>query len=108
MVVDCTGSAEGLEVAMSLVRPRGTVVLKSTWSGAGRVNFTPIVTGEVTLLGSRCGPFPQAINALARQAVEVRSLISRAYSIENALEAFEAARNPDNVKILLKVNRPSE
>ena len=104
VVIDCTGSPEGLELAMQLVRPRGTIVLKSTYGEAGAPNLASIVVDEVTLLGSRCGPFPEAINALARQAVEVRSMISRTYPIEQAVEAFEAARDRNNVKILLKIN----
>ena len=104
VVVECTGSPEGLNIAMQLVRPRGTIVLKSTCAKPGSLNLAPIVIHEVNLLGSRCGPFPEAINALARQAVDVRSLISRTFPIEQALEAFQAAQNPDHVKILLKIN----
>lgn len=104
LVVECSGVPEGLTLAMELVRPRGTIVLKSTCAEAGALNLAPIVVNEVTLRGSRCGPFPEAINALARHAVEVRSLISKTYPIEQVLDAFEAARNPDNVKILLRMN----
>lgn len=104
VVVDCTGSPDGLELAMSLVKPRGTIVLKSTCAKAGPLNLAPLVIHEVTLLGSRCGPFPEAINALARQAVDVRSMISRTCSIEQVAEAFEAARDPNNIKILLNIN----
>lgn len=104
VVVDCSGSPEGLDIAMQLVRPKGTIVLKSTFAEGGELNLTPIVVNEVTVLGSRCGPFPEAINALARKAIDVRSMISRTFPIEHALEAFEAARNPENVKILLKIN----
>jgi threonine dehydrogenase-like Zn-dependent dehydrogenase len=104
VVVECTGAPEGLDIAMQLVRPRGTIVLKSTCAEPGQLNLAPAVINEVNVLGSRCGPFPEAINALARQAVDVRSLISRTFPIEQALEAFEAARAPDNVKVLLKVN----
>ena len=104
VVVDCTGSPDGLVLAMSLVKPRGTIVLKSTCAKAGPLNLAPLVIHEVTLLGSRCGPFPEAINALARQAVDVRSMISRTCSIEQAAEAIEAARDPNNIKILLKMN----
>lgn len=104
VVVDCTGSPDGLELAMSLVKPRGTIVLKSTYSKAGLLNLAPLVIHEVSLLGSRCGPFPEAIHALARQAVDVRSMISRTFPIEQAVDAFNAARDPNNIKILLKMN----
>jgi threonine dehydrogenase-like Zn-dependent dehydrogenase len=104
VVVECSGAAEGLTIAMELVRPRGTIVLKSTYAEAGALNLTPIVVNEVSLLGSRCGPFGEAINALARQAVDVRSMISKSFPIEKALEAFKAAEDRNNVKVLLKIN----
>ncbi len=105
VVVECTGTPEGLAVAMQLVRPRGTIVLKSTYSDStvGALNLAPIVVNEVRLLGSRCGPFSEAINALARKEIDVRSMISRTYPIEDASRAFESAASPDNVKILLKI-----
>jgi alcohol dehydrogenase len=170
VVVECSGAPEGLEIAMQLVRPRGTIILKSTYAdpgmrdrlvgrvidqpfpfdpdvgsitrptldqqagvppasrlatskparqrshvagartAGGRIpsralpNLAPLVINEVTLLGSRCGPFPEAIDALARQAVDVRSMISRTFPIEQALEAFQAAQDPDNVKVLLRID----
>jgi len=104
IVVECTGAPEGLDIAMGLVRPRGTIVLKSTYAKPGALNLAPIVVHEINLIGSRCGPFPEAINALARQAVDVRCMISRTFPIEQADEAFEAAKDPQNVKVLLKIN----
>ena len=104
VVVECTGSPEGLKIATDLVRPRGKIVLKSTYAEPAPLDLAPLVVHEVNLLGSRCGPFPEAINALARQAVDVRSLISRTFPLERAVEAFEAAGRPENVKILLKVD----
>ena len=104
VVVECSGSPEGMALAMALTRPRGTIVLKSTYAGAGSLNLAPIVVNEVTVVGSRCGPFPEAINALARGAVEVRSLVTRTYPIEQAVEALDAARRPEHLKILLKIN----
>lgn len=104
LVVECTGAPEGLELAMKLVRPRGTILLKSTCAEAGSVNLAPIVVHEVSVLGSRCGPFSEAINALARQAVDVRSMISRSFPIEEGLKAFQAASDPANVKVLLRIH----
>jgi alcohol dehydrogenase len=104
VVVECTGAPEGMDIAMSLVRPRGTIMLKSTYAEPGVLNLAPVVVNEVNVVGSRCGPFPEAINALARRAVEVRPLISRTYPLEESLAAFDAARRPENVKNLLKVN----
>lgn len=103
IVVDCTGSPSGLELAMQLVRPRGTIVLKSTHAEPGTPNLAPIVIDEVTLLGSRCGPFPEAINALARRAVEVRSMISKTFPLDQAVSAFAAAGDPSHLKVLLRI-----
>ncbi len=103
LVVDCTGSPGGLELAMRLVRPRGTIVLKSTYAKRAPPNLAPAVVNEVHILGSRCGPFEEAINALARGAVEVRSMISRVFPLEQALAAFDAVRRPETVKVLLRV-----
>lgn len=102
VVVECSGSPEGLRLAMSLVRPRGTIVLKSTYAGGSTVDLAPIVVNEVTVLGSRCGPFPEALKALARRDVEVASMVSRKFELSRAVEAFEAARDPRNIKVLLK------
>lgn len=104
VVVECSGSPNGLALACEIVRPRGTIVLKSTYAGRSEVDLSPLVVDEVVVIGSRCGPFPQAVNALARKAVDVRSLISRTFTLENATEAFEEAANPENVKVLFKIN----
>jgi len=103
VVVECSGSPSGLELAMQLVRPRGTIVLKSTYANGVVPNLAPLVVNEVRVLGSRCGPFPEAINALARQAVDVRPLVTKVMPIEQALAAFQAVRQPETVKILLRV-----
>jgi threonine dehydrogenase-like Zn-dependent dehydrogenase len=99
IVVDATGRPEGLASALALVRPRGTVVLKSTFHGAAPVATWPVVVDEVTLVGSRCGPFPQAIDLLSRGAVDVRPLISGVYPLSEWREAFAAART--SLKVLL-------
>ncbi len=89
LVVECSGHESGLAMAMQTVRPRGTIVLKSTSAGAQPIDLTPIVVNEVTLLGSRCGPFSEAINALARKQVDVLSMISRIMPLHKATEALE-------------------
>jgi len=103
VVVDCSGSPEGFGVAVALVRPRGTLILKSTHAGASPLNLAPIVVNEITLLGSRCGPFSEAINALARRQIDVESMISRQLPLSKGIEAFEMAADPRYIKILLKV-----
>lgn len=104
VVVDCTGSPEGLALALALVRPRGTIVLKSTYAGNADVDLAPAVIHEVNILGSRCGPFADAIASLTRREIDVRALISRTLPLERGVEAMTLAEDPANVKILLKVN----
>ena len=101
VVVDCTGSAAGLELAMAWVRPRGTIVLKSTAAAGAAVNLAPLVIDEVTVLGSRCGPFAGAIAALAAGAVDVASLVHRRMPIEDGVEAMRVAGTPGVLKVLL-------
>ncbi len=101
VVVDCTGSASGFELAMKMVRPRGTIVLKSTFASGKPLNLAPVVVDEITLVGSRCGPFREAINALSEKSVDVISLISRRMKIEQGVEAFEVAGRKDVLKVIL-------
>jgi threonine dehydrogenase-like Zn-dependent dehydrogenase len=102
VVVECTGDPAGFEIALQLVRPRGTLILKSTYAAQAQLNLIPVVINEIHILGSRCGPFPEAINALARRQVDVESMISRQLPLSKGLEAFELANDPRYIKILLK------
>ena len=104
LVVDCTGSPEGLPLAMQLVRPRGTVVMKTTCQADAAVDLTPLVVNEVTLLGSRCGPFGEGLNALSRKRIDVVSLITRRLPLSEGLKALELAAQPDQIKVLLKAD----
>ena len=101
VVVDCTGSAAGLEMAMQLVRPRGTIVLKSTVAEGKPVNLAPIVIDEINVVGSRCGPFKEAIKALTEKTVDVTSMIHKRMKLENGVEAMELAAKPGVLKVLL-------
>jgi alcohol dehydrogenase len=101
VVVDCTGSASGLEMAMQLVRPRGTIVLKSTVADGKAINLAPIVVDEINVVGSRCGPFREAIKALAEKSVDVTSMIHRRIKLEQGVEAMELAGKPGVLKVLL-------
>lgn len=102
LVVECTGNPQGMELAARLVRPRGMIILKSTYAHSESTNLTPIVVNEIAVLGSRCGPFPDAISALARKEIDVRSMISRQYALEQGSEAFAAADDGRHIKVLLK------
>ena len=91
-------------MAIPMIRPRGTLVLKSTCAEAGTVNLAPVVVNEFRIVGSRCGPFPEAIDALARKAIDVRSMITRLLPIDRAIDAFAAAQRPGTLKVMLKIN----
>ena len=101
VVVDCTGSAAGFELAMQMVRPRGTIVLKSTVAAGKALNLSPVVIDEINVVGSRCGPFREAIRSLADKSVDVLSLINRRMKLEQGIEAMELAARPGVLKVLL-------
>jgi threonine dehydrogenase-like Zn-dependent dehydrogenase len=103
IVVECTGSPGGFELARQLVRPRGTLVLKSTYAGDLNVNMSRIVVDEITLIGSRCGPFDPALGLLANRRVEVNALIHARYPLREALAAMERAQAPGVLKVLLDI-----
>lgn len=101
VVVEASGAASGVATAMQLVRPRGTIVLKSTYHGNLELDAAPIVINEVQVLGSRCGPFAAAIRILKQGSVDVESLIDQIYPFDQALQAFEHAGQKGSLKILL-------
>lgn len=102
VVVDCTGSESGLPTALTLVRPRGTIVLKTTVAGAQTMPWAPFVIDEVTLVGSRCGPFDQALAALAAGRVDVRPLITQRFRLDDGLQALERAKAKGVMKVLIE------
>lgn len=102
VVVECSGSPEGFTLATALVRPRGMLVLKSTYAASAPLNLAAVVINEVTVLGSRCGPFADAIGALARREIDVETMVSRTMPLSRGVEAFDLATDPRFVKILLK------
>ncbi len=101
VVVDCTGTPEGLRDALRLVRARGTVVLKSTYAGPATVDLAPLVVNEVRVVGSRCGPFGAALRLLERRLVDVLPLIEARYPLAQAQDAFARAAQPGTLKVLL-------
>jgi len=104
VVIECTGSPDGLAIAQDMVRPRGTIVLKSTYANGGQIDLAPAVINEVNIIGSRCGPFADAIASLTRRQIDVRAMISRVISIDRGIEAFELSGEANTVKVLLKIN----
>jgi threonine dehydrogenase-like Zn-dependent dehydrogenase len=107
VVVDCTGSETGLPLALRLVRPRGTIVLKTTVAGVQTLACAPIVIDEVSIVGSRCGPFDRALTALAGGRVSVRPLISERFDLSHGLDALAAAGAGNALKVLLDVQEPT-
>jgi threonine dehydrogenase-like Zn-dependent dehydrogenase len=101
LVVDATGNERGLETALQMVSPGGKVVLKSTFQGTPCFNISKVVVDEIHLIGSRCGPFPKAIDLLQNKRINVVDMIDGDYPLEHGLEAFKLAGKPGTLKILL-------
>jgi threonine dehydrogenase-like Zn-dependent dehydrogenase len=108
VVVDCTGSADGLRTALKMVRPRGKVVLKTTVAPDASMQcqdlLAQIVINEIDLLGSRCGPMSEAVMALARGEVDVISLISRRMKLSDGPKILRAAAEPGVLKVLVTID----
>lgn len=103
IVVDCTGSPTGLTTALQLVRPCGTIVLKTTVAADQTLHMAPFVIDEIKLIGSRCGPFAAAIELLRSRAISVEPLLTATYPLEAAATAFEHAVRKDALKVVFKV-----
>ena len=101
IVVEATGNPEGLALAKQTLRPRGTLVLKSTYAGETALNLAPFVVDEVTVVGSRCGPFAPALRHLEQGRIDPRPLIEARYPLAEGLAAFEHAARPGVFKVLL-------
>ena len=103
IVVEATGSADGLRRALALVRPEGTIILKTTIAHELSLDFALPVINEVRIVGSRCGPFPPALESLALGMVEVRPMIHATYPLSEAPTAIEHAQRPGVLKVLIQV-----
>jgi alcohol dehydrogenase len=102
LLIEATGSPTGLTLAQQMTEPRGTLVLKSTFHGAAPVETWPIVVKELTVVGSRCGPFDKAIALLTSGKVDPRPLITRTFPLKDAATAIASALKPGVMKVLLK------
>jgi len=101
IVVEATGDKEGLKEALFLVKPRGKVILKSTYHEEANIDTSKIVVDEIQLIGSRCGPFPKAISILKRNLIEVLEMVDGDFPLDKAIEAFELAQRPGTMKVLI-------
>ena len=102
IVVEATGSPSGFSLARQAIRPRGTLVMKSTYKGEMSVNFSSIVVDEINIIGSRCGPFEPALRLMEMGEVDPSVLIAAEFKLGEALQAFERAAQPGVLKVLLK------
>jgi alcohol dehydrogenase len=100
--VDSTGSAEGLQQAVAMTRPRGTVILKSTVHGHVAIDTAPVIVNEITLVGSRCGRFEPALRMLSKGKLQVGDMISEIMPLNGAPNAFSRAAERGVLKILLR------
>ena len=102
IAVDCSGNQSGFAIARAALRPRGTLVMKSTYAGNLTFNASSVVVDEITLIGSRCGPFAPALRLLAEKAIDVRPLLQATYPLQEALTAFDHAQRPGALKIAVR------
>jgi threonine dehydrogenase-like Zn-dependent dehydrogenase len=101
VVIDSTGNAQGFSLALDLVRPRGTIALKSTYFGLSAIDLTRATVDEITIVGSRCGPFAAALRMIAQGQIDLESMIEARYKLDEAIPAFEHAARQGALKVLL-------
>ena len=102
LVVESTGALQGMPRAIELVRPRGTIVWKSTFHGAAKFDAAPLVVNEITVVGSRCGRFEPALDLLRHRRVDVASLVAAEFPLSRGVAALRAASRPGMLKVLLR------
>lgn len=102
VVVEASGSASGFTTALGLLRPRGVLVLKSTFHGTTKINAASIVVDEISIIGSRCGRFAPALDLLRKGAIDVDSLISEEYPLRDGVLAMERAGKKGILKVFLR------
>jgi threonine dehydrogenase-like Zn-dependent dehydrogenase len=104
VAIECTGNSAGFELARFALKPRGTLILKSTYAGKLSLDASALVVDEITVLGSRCGPFDLALQLLAENRLNIEPMISASYELSDGLSAFSHAQKRGTLKILLDVN----
>ena len=102
IAIEASGSPAGFDLALDLLRPRGVLVLKSTFQGVTKVDAARIVVGEISVVGSRCGRFQPALDLLKRNAVDVESLISEEFALTDGVQAMQRASEAGVLKVLLR------
>ncbi len=102
VVVEATGSAAGFSQALSLVRPRGTIILKTTVADTVSLDLSPVVVDELRVVGSRCGNISRAVEMLATRVVDPRPLVADRYSLHDGVPALRRAQTPGVLKVLIE------
>lgn len=103
VAVECTGNPQGFAAALAALRPKGTLVLKSTYPSALSIDATPVVVDEIRVVGSRCGPFDKALELLASGGLNLSELIDARYPLADGLAAFDRHTEPGVLKVLLEM-----
>jgi len=103
IVVESSGSASGWERAMSLAKPRGVIVLKSTYAGTLNVDLAPVVINELTIVGSRCGRFAPALAVLEKKLIDPTVMITGQFNVTDYQQAFSLAQEPHSLKVLINM-----
>ncbi|MGC9054548.1 MAG: zinc-binding dehydrogenase, partial [Candidatus Hydrogenedens sp.] len=101
VVIDATGNPTAQSFALDILRPQGTLIMKSTTEKLNTLNLSKLVVNEISIIGSRCGPFAPALKALAEKKVEVEYMISHKFAFVDAIKAFEIAQHNDCLKVLM-------
>jgi threonine dehydrogenase-like Zn-dependent dehydrogenase len=110
LVVEATGSPHGIDEAIHLVRPKGTVVIKTTSFEKSVIDFSSVVVNELNLIGSRCGNIQQALDMMKRKVIDFQSMVEAVYPLGDFDKAFARASEKDSLKVLIgnKINIKSQ
>ncbi len=101
VVVEASGSPAGMKLALDMVRPRGTIILKSTYRETTEIDISRVVVNEISMIGSRCGRFAKALEFLSRGGGDLGALVTQEFPLSMGIEAFRRASSPDAMKVLL-------
>ena len=102
IAVDATGNPQAIARLFDVLRPRGALILKTTSALPSHIDLSPVVVNELRIIGSRCGPFPRALDALRQGRIDPIPLITAVYPLHQGLDAFARARDRNSLKILLR------
>ena len=103
VVVECTGSSSGLSTALELVKPRGTIVLKTTTADLQDIDMSTVAVDEINIVGSRCGPFAPTLRLLQSNELHLEEMIDAVYPLEEGIDAMKKAQEKGVLKVLMKI-----